>query len=328
MVGDVLGRARRVPAPAPAQQHRGVAGDDRASQSARSCAREIARPDPDRQAAGDPRVRGQSRELGVRPVGGARGPSPQATTDNRVSLPRGDALRASGPDRRRQSGRRPTSGGRRYRRVAKDIPERRVPMSNERSLFAALPTIDDEVNRRLHRRLVDTANAAGLLDVAYRTIDTPVGVLLLAATPKGLVRVAYASQDHDLVLEGLARDVSPRILRAPARLDGVAWEIEEYFAGRRRTFDVPLDLQLSHGFRRTILSHLPEIGYGKTASYAAVAKAAGHPKAVRAAGSACASNPLPVVVPCHRVVRSDGTIGQYVGGVEAKRALLTLEGAA
>ena len=111
-------------------------------------------------------------------------------------------------------------------------------------------------------------------------------------------------------------------------LDGVAREIEEYFAGRRRTFDVPLDLRLSHGFRRTILSHLPEIGYGKTTSYAAIAKAAGHPKAVRAAGSACASNPLPVVVPCHRVVRSDGTIGQYIGGVDAKRALLTLEEAA
>ena len=185
-------------------------------------------------------------------------------------------------------------------------------MTNERRLFASLSAIDDEVNRRLHRRLVDAANAAGLLDVAYRTIDTPVGALLLAATPMGLVRVAYASQDHDLVLEGLARDVSPRILRAPARLDGIAREIDEYFAGRRRTFDVPLDLQLSHGFRRAVLSRLPEIGYGKTASYAAIAKAAGNPKAVRAAGSACASNPLPVVVPCHRVVRSDGTIGQYV----------------
>src|SRR5438874_2138029 len=106
-------------------------------------------------------------------------------------------------------------------------------MMKERDLFAALPTIDEAVSRRLHRRLVDAANAAGLLDVAYRTIDTPVGALLLAATPKGLVRVAYASEDHDLVLEGLARDVSPRILRAPARLDGVAREIEEYFAGRR-----------------------------------------------------------------------------------------------
>lgn len=200
--------------------------------------------------------------------------------------------------------------------------------TNEGDLFAALSTVDAEVDRRLHQRLVDAANAAGLLDVAYRTIDTPVGTLLLAATQKGLVRVAYASQDHDLVLEHLARDVSPRVLRAPARLDAVAREIEEYFAGRRRTFDVPLDLRLAHGFRRTVLSHLPEIGYGTTASYAAVAKASGHPKAVRAVGSACANNPLPLVVPCHRVVRSDGTIGQYVGGVEAKETLLTLEGAA
>jgi methylated-DNA-[protein]-cysteine S-methyltransferase len=199
---------------------------------------------------------------------------------------------------------------------------------NERDPFAALPTVEPAVNRRLHQRLVDAASAAGLLDVAYRTIETPVGRLLLAATRKGLVRVAYAGEDHDRVLERLARDVSPRILRAPARLDGVAREIEEYFARRRRTFDVPLDLQLSHGFRRTVLSHLSEIGYGKTASYAEVAKASGNPKAVRAVGSACASNPLPVVVPCHRVVRTDGTIGQYIGGVEAKQALLALEATA
>jgi methylated-DNA-[protein]-cysteine S-methyltransferase len=192
-------------------------------------------------------------------------------------------------------------------------------------LFRALPAVDPEATHRLHQRLVEAAHAAGLLDIAYRTLDTPVGTLLLAATPKGLVRVAYASQGHDLVLEGLARDVSPRILRAPARLDRVAREIEEYFAGRRRAFDVPLDLQLSHGFRRTVLAHLPEIAYGTTASYAAIARAAGHPRAVRAVGSACASNPLPVVVPCHRVVRSDGTIGQYVGGVPAKELLLTLE---
>lgn len=205
--------------------------------------------------------------------------------------------------------------------------ERRTKV-DESGLFAALPTIDEEVSRRLHRRLVEAANAAGVLDVAYRTIDTPVGTLLLAATQKGLVRVAYASQGHDRVLDGLARDVSPRILQDPARLDRVAREIEEYFAGRRRVFGVPLDLQLSHGFRRTVLSHLPEIGYGQTASYAAIAKASGNPKAVRAVGSACASNPLPVVVPCHRVVRSDGTMGQYVGGVGVKEALLTLEATA
>src|SRR5262245_44454519 len=202
-----------------------------------------------------------------------------------------------------------------------------MTMSDEH-MFDALPAIDIEANRRLHQRLVDGASGAGLLDVAYRTIDTPVGALLLAATPKGLVRVAYAREDHDLVLNDLARAVSPRILRAPARLDGAAREIEEYFAGRRRTFDVALDLRLSHGFRRTVLSHLLEIAYGTTASYAALATAAGHPRAVRAAGSACASNPLPVLVPCHRVVRSDGSIGQYNGGADAKRALLKLEGAA
>ena len=168
---------------------------------------------------------------------------------------------------------------------------------------------------------------AGILDVAYRTIDTPAGTLLLAATDKGLIRVAYACQDHDAVLDQLANCVSPRVLWAPARLDLAAREIEEYFAGRRRLFDLPLDLQLSHGFRRKVLSLLPEIGYGNTASYATMAAAAGTPKAVRAVGSACATNPLPVVIPCHRVVRSDGTIGQYAGGTAAKKALLALEAA-
>jgi methylated-DNA-[protein]-cysteine S-methyltransferase len=195
-------------------------------------------------------------------------------------------------------------------------------------LFDALSTVNEDVSRRLHQRLVDAASVAGLLDIAYRTIDTPVGTLLLAATEKGLVRVAYANQDHDIVLQQLARDVSSRVLRAPARLDTVAREIDEYFARRRTSFDVPLDLRLAHGFRRTVLSHLPEIAYGATATYAAVATASGNPKAVRAAGTACANNPLPVVLPCHRVVRSDGGIGRYVGGVEAKKTLLTLEGAA
>jgi methylated-DNA-[protein]-cysteine S-methyltransferase len=192
-------------------------------------------------------------------------------------------------------------------------------------LFAALPEVDEAAQRRLHARLAAAAEEAGILDVAYRTIDTPVGPLLLAATEKGLVRVAYAREDHDLVLEQLATGVSPRVLRTPARLEAAAREVEEYFAGRRSRFDIPLDFQLSHGFRRTVLSHLPEIGYGRTASYAAVAAAAGNPKAVRAVGTACATNPLPVVVPCHRVVHSDGTVGRYVGGTDAKKALLALE---
>ena len=193
--------------------------------------------------------------------------------------------------------------------------------------IAAPSELDYETQLRLHERLVGAAAAAGLLDVAYRTIDTPVGTLLLAATGNGLVRVAYPREGHDEVLEQIASRISPRVLHAPARLDAAAREIDEYFAGRRNRFDLPLDFQLSNGFRRTVLSCLTEIGYGKTASYAAIAAAAGNPRAVRAVGTACRTNPLPVVVPCHRVVRSDGTLGQYAGGVEAKRTLLALEGA-
>jgi methylated-DNA-[protein]-cysteine S-methyltransferase len=155
-----------------------------------------------------------------------------------------------------------------------------------------------------------------------------VGPLLLAATGQGLVRVAYAAEDHDAVLQALADRISPRVLRAPARLDPAVRQLEEYFAGRRTAFDLPLDLRLSAGFRRDVLTRLREVGYGTTASYATLAAAAGSPRAVRAVGTACATNPLPVVVPCHRVVRSDGALGNYVGGVAAKRTLLDLEAAA
>ncbi len=197
----------------------------------------------------------------------------------------------------------------------------------ERDPFAGLPTDDAAAIARLHARLVADAAENGLLDVAYRTIDTPIGSLLLAATEAGLVRVGFDSEGHDHVLERLAADVSPRILAAPKRLDLAARELDEYFAGRRSSFDLPLDLRLSRGFRRTVLGHLPDIAYGTTASYAAVAEASGNPRAVRAVGSACATNPIPVVVPCHRVVRSDGSLGQYAGGVAVKAALLALEGA-
>jgi methylated-DNA-[protein]-cysteine S-methyltransferase len=189
-------------------------------------------------------------------------------------------------------------------------------------LFAGMPA---EVPMRLHDRLVADAERAGLLDVAYRTVDSPVGPLLLAATPAGLVRVAYGSPDE--ALTSLADKVSPRILHAPGRLDAVARQLDEYFARTRHTFDVPLDLRLASGFRRSVLDHLPDIGYGRTASYADVAAAAGSPRAVRAVGTACALNPVPVVLPCHRVVRSDGSMGRYAGGDDAKRTLLALEAA-
>lgn len=195
------------------------------------------------------------------------------------------------------------------------------------ALTAAYADIGEDLPR-LRDRLTARAADEGLVDVAYRTIDTPLGELLLAATTGGLVRVAYPNEGHESVLQSLADRISPRIVKAPKRLDPVARELDDYFAQRRRSFDVPLDWRLSSGFRRTVLTHLPEIGYGRTASYAAIAKAAGNPKAVRAVGTACATNPLPVIVPCHRVIRSDGTFGGYVGGPAAKEMLLTLEKAA
>lgn len=192
-------------------------------------------------------------------------------------------------------------------------------------MFSTLPPIDDGTLSRLRDGLAERAERDGLIDVAYRTLDTPVGSLLLAATPRGLVRVAYAGADDDSVLATLADRVSPRVLHAPARLDLVARQLDEYFTGHRRSFDLALDFQLSRGFRLAVQKHLRDIEYGHTESYAAVAAAAGNAAAVRAAGTACRTNPLPVIVPCHRVVRADGTPGGYVGGAEAKQLLLTME---
>lgn len=192
----------------------------------------------------------------------------------------------------------------------------------------ALDLVDPAQLARLHVALEQAAIREGILDVAYRTIDTPLGSLLVAATERGIVRVAFASEDHEAVLETLAARLGPGILKVPARLDTAAREFEEYFAGRRSTFDLPLDLSLTKGFRREVLVHLGTIGFGQTETYSQVAAATGSPRAVRAVGSACATNPLPVIIPCHRVLRSDGSLGGYLGGLQAKRALLDLESAA
>jgi methylated-DNA-[protein]-cysteine S-methyltransferase len=168
---------------------------------------------------------------------------------------------------------------------------------------------------------------SGGVGVALRTVDSPYGPLLLAATPAGVVRIAWQREDADGVRDRLARDLGPRVVHAPDRLDGVARQLDEYFAGRRRTFDLPVDLRLARGFRRTVLDRLRTIPYGTTESYASVATQVGSPRAARAVGSACATNPLPIVVPCHRVVRGDGVIGAFLGGTETKRALLALEAA-
>lgn len=180
----------------------------------------------------------------------------------------------------------------------------------------------------LHRLLEARAEQEGLLDVAYRTIDSPVGTLLLAATPAGLVRVAFEREGFDAVLESVATRLGPRVLRAPDRLDPAVRQLDEYFTGARTAFDLPLDRSLSSGFRGRVHAYLPEIGYGRTESYGEVAAHLGNPGAVRAVGTACATNPLPVVVPCHRVLRSDGSVGGYLGGRAAKTTLLELEHAA
>lgn len=178
---------------------------------------------------------------------------------------------------------------------------------------------------RLHAGLVEHAADANLLDVAYRTIDSPLGRLLLAATEDGVVRVAFAVEDHDRVLADLAARVSPRVLEAPRRLDALATALDDYLGGRVRRVDVPVDLRLLAGYRRQVVEALPTIGYGRTATYAELAESTGRPRAVRAVGGACANNPVPLVLPCHRVVRSDGREGGYRGGAEAKRLLLQIE---
>jgi methylated-DNA-[protein]-cysteine S-methyltransferase len=173
-----------------------------------------------------------------------------------------------------------------------------------------------------------TARAAeeGLLDVAYATADSPFGQLLLAQTPTGLVRLGLPSQDYDELLADLAERVSPRVVEAPAQLDEARRELDLYFEGKLRSFELPLDWRLSHGFRRRVLRAIASIPYGQTRNYTEMATRAGNERAVRAAGSACGSNPLPLVVPCHRVLRTSGALGGYAGGLPMKEALLALEG--
>jgi methylated-DNA-[protein]-cysteine S-methyltransferase len=194
----------------------------------------------------------------------------------------------------------------------------------------------DDLERRLLRAgiqltpappdLPTAAAAAGILDVAYATTDSPLGPLLLASTEQGLVRVAYLDfADRETVLQSLADRVSPRMLEAPRRLDGPRRELDDYFGGRRRTFDLPLDRRLMSDFMRRVLSATSAIPFGSVSTYGAVAREAGSPRGSRAAGNALGSNPMPIVIPCHRVLHADGGIGGYTGGLERKRTLLALE---
>ncbi|MGZ4274148.1 MAG: methylated-DNA--[protein]-cysteine S-methyltransferase, partial [Solirubrobacteraceae bacterium] len=174
--------------------------------------------------------------------------------------------------------------------------------------------------------IVDTVAAAGLLDVAYARLDSPVGTLVLARTPQGLARLAYVDDgQEDAVLQDIAARLSPRMLSAPAQLDEPRRELDEYFAGRRHAFDLALDLRLLSDFTRRVLTATAAIPYGEVSTYREVAAAAGSPRGFRAAGNALGSNPLPIVLPCHRVLHSGGGLGGYTGGLERKRTLLAIE---
>ena len=173
--------------------------------------------------------------------------------------------------------------------------------------------------------LLARAEKEGLMDVAYTQVDSPLGPLTVAATTRGLVRLAYPERPLDQVLARLADAVSPRILEAPARLDPIRRELEEYFEGRRRRFETPIDWALTRGFFRRVLQATAGIGYGDVWTYTEVAASAGSARAVRATGNGLGSNPMPVVVPCHRVVRTGGGLGGYTGGIERKEFLLGLE---
>jgi len=175
-------------------------------------------------------------------------------------------------------------------------------------------------------RLAERAAAEGLLDVAYAMADSPFGQLLLASTPRGLVRVGLPNQDADALLVDLATRVSPRVLEAPGQLDEARRELDLYFDGRLERFRLPLDWRLSDGFQLAVQRRIARIPFGQTRTYTEMARSAGNERAVRAAGTACGRNPIPLVVPCHRVLRTGGALGGYGGGLPMKEGLLRLEG--
>jgi methylated-DNA-[protein]-cysteine S-methyltransferase len=174
--------------------------------------------------------------------------------------------------------------------------------------------------------LADAAARDHLLDVAFATLDSPIGPLMVAVTPRGLVRVAFHDEDRDHVLSVLAERVSPRILESAAATDEVRRELEEYFEGRRTRFDVRVDRQLINGIARDVLAATSRVPFGHTTTYGELAGKIGKPKAARAVGNALGSNPIPIVVPCHRVLRAGGSLGGYAGGLARKELLLQVEG--
>jgi methylated-DNA-[protein]-cysteine S-methyltransferase len=198
---------------------------------------------------------------------------------------------------------------------------------SDKELEAAVRGAADGVDLGdLTASLIARAEGEGLVDVAYATVDSPFGRLLVAGTDRGIVKLGLPNQDVDEVLSRLAARVSPRVLEAPERLDPARRQLDEYFEGRLKAFDVPVDWRLSKGFADKVLHAVARIPYGETLSYGEVAAEAGNPRAFRAAGTACGINPVPLIVPCHRVIQAGGKPGNYGGGPEMKRALLEFEG--
>jgi methylated-DNA-[protein]-cysteine S-methyltransferase len=198
--------------------------------------------------------------------------------------------------------------------------------------------MDDEITRalagdggvaaaaaRAAGRLAAAADREGLIDIALARVDSPLGTLVALGTERGLLMLSYSDESLDARLERVAARVSPRILEAPARLDDARRELDEYFSGARRGFDLPIDWSLITGYARAVLEATSAIPYGGAMSYGEVSAAAGNPRGARATGNALGSNPIPIVIPCHRVLRSGGAIGGYTGGLDRKRFLLELE---
>ena len=200
-------------------------------------------------------------------------------------------------------------------------------MTEDGNITALLQSVEVDVGDAV-RRAADRAHDEGLVDVSYSSLDSPLGPLVAAATPRGLVRLAYEDFNGGLdpVLDHLALRLSPRIVERRADFDPLRRELDEYFEGRRRDFDLPIDWSLTTGFTTRVLQATAAIPFGEVSTYRGVAAAAGNERATRAAGNALGSNPIPIVVPCHRVLRSGGGLGGYTGGVEKKERLLRIEG--
>jgi methylated-DNA-[protein]-cysteine S-methyltransferase len=187
------------------------------------------------------------------------------------------------------------------------------------------PSTDEEAMRAAREALAQRASAEDTVDITYAVTDSPVGRLLVAVTSVGVLRIAFEREHHDEVLSSLANRISARILQSATHTDHIRRELDEYFAGTRAAFTLTIDWALVAGFQRSILDAANHLLYGSTVSYAEIASAAGNSKAVRAAGTALGKNPIPIVIPCHRILRANGTLGGYLGGTEAKALLIETE---